>query len=190
MRIMNALECADGGTTAPHRDLSASGSTLDCTEQPGTTADPSEEAGLPSCGATRRPLPTSYQAAASSSTPTRGKGPAVARTMLGANGVVVPASGGPGASWLPRRRGRCATNAMLLGPVELAAHKRTLPSQPQLTISPTVALAPATAPREDGPRTCQSEAQHLQCRAPASAFHRALSGMGPALLQSAERHPE
>ena len=79
----------------------------------------------------------------------------MALTMLGTNGVVVPASGGLSVPGLPRRRGLCATNATLLGPVKVAAHKRTLPSQPQLTISPTAAPTPSTAPREDGPRTCQ-----------------------------------
>ena len=105
--------------------------------------------------ATEGHLQQSGRAAASSSTATRGAGPAVVRTMLGTKGVVVPASGEPSAAALPRRRGRCATNATLLGPVEVATHTRRRPPQSQLTISPTVAPAPATAPREGGPRTCQ-----------------------------------
>ena len=62
----NALSCgmcwtvAPPGTTAPRRDPCASGSTRDNTEQPGPRADPSEECGASSCGAPRRPLPTSW----------------------------------------------------------------------------------------------------------------------------------
>ena len=62
----NALSCgmclrvARPGTTAPRCDPCASGSTRDNTEQPGPRAEPSEEVGLPSCGARRRPRLTSW----------------------------------------------------------------------------------------------------------------------------------